>query len=283
MCQPLTASGELYDGNVSKDVFGYRGVVGFVGFKAILKVLKIDLQSEEMDRLWNNMSKDPWEIESVLYEKVVDPRGSRYLRLGMDLFGVDPMKGGYVLINSLREQLRLLMTTGLPMITLYYLLKSELNLDVTEARIDAAVQTIHHRRNEYGLIRYDDVPNIIIALDSRGLDFDMLRDLIKDMKLNISEDNVLTMFNKMDVNGDYALSLNEILAGFEALYYLFLPNRILHEMKLSAADHLRSLLLIFFSISTSILFLILSIASFEGMRGGADAIVQAILMVAGAG
>ena len=38
---------------------------------------------------------------------------------------------------------------------------------LSQARIDAAVKNISHRLNRYGFIHYDDVPNIIIGLDTR--------------------------------------------------------------------------------------------------------------------
>eukprot|EP00915_Cephaloidophora_sp_WS-2016_P011202 GHVH01016511.1.p1 GENE.GHVH01016511.1~~GHVH01016511.1.p1 ORF type:complete len:4018 (+),score=585.83 GHVH01016511.1:1004-13057(+) len=283
LSQPVTNNGGLYDGDFAREIFGFRGVVSQIGLEQILKILRIDLKAHQLRHLWKNLSKDPWDLESLLAEKVVDPRGGRFLRLGMDPFGVNPTKGFYISINTLRDQIRLMTTTGLPRITLDNLIQSELNLEVSLSRIDAAVKTIEHRKNVYGFICYDDVPNVIIALDSRGLDFKMLRELINDMKLQISDESILQMFNRMDVNADYSLSLNEILLGFEALYFLFLPNKILMEMKLSSIHFLKRLMFISASITCSIVFLILSISSFEGMRGGADAIVQAILMVAGAG
>jgi len=132
--------------------------------------------------------------------------------------------GVYVTLTSLKERVKILITTGLPSVTIKYLFQSELNLDVSQNKIDSAVNSLPHCRNHYGLIQYNDTPNLIVALDSRGLDFAMLRELVKDMSLQISDEHVLYMFNRMDINGDYALSLSEILIGFEALYYLFLPN-----------------------------------------------------------
>lgn len=82
-------------------MFGFRGVVSKIGLEGIFDIFKIEVLifsipfnsfQDELSALWNNMCKNPWDLESLLADRVLEPRGGRYLRLGIDRIGVDPTK-----------------------------------------------------------------------------------------------------------------------------------------------------------------------------------------------
>ncbi|EEA08137.1 EF hand family protein [Cryptosporidium muris RN66] len=207
---------------------------------------------------------------------------SMHLRILMDPTGMDPMEGTVIHIDNLRRLLPRKLMTGLWPEAIKVILNIGLHLEKSDALIKEATSRCLQYSNKYGLIRPGDIVSILAALSKEGLSFDMLCDLLNNMRIQLPVREVKRMFDLMDLNQDKSLDLQELLDGFEVLFGKFLPQLVHEHVGLSYERQG----IIMMAASTCLLlfcaFVGIAIKTFEGMRNELSTAVQSVLAIVGA-
>eukprot|EP01053_Blabericola_migrator_P010319 Blabericola_migrator_1__10318@NODE_57_length_15939_cov_84_297253_g52_i0_p1_GENE_NODE_57_length_15939_cov_84_297253_g52_i0NODE_57_length_15939_cov_84_297253_g52_i0_p1_ORF_typecomplete_len2596_score525_29EFhand_7/PF13499_6/0_0046EFhand_7/PF13499_6/0_029EFhand_8/PF13833_6/0_12EFhand_8/PF13833_6/8_4e03EFhand_8/PF13833_6/9_1e03EFhand_8/PF13833_6/0_0031EFhand_1/PF00036_32/0_011EFhand_1/PF00036_32/0_25EFhand_6/PF13405_6/0_0034EFhand_6/PF13405_6/16SPARC_Ca_bdg/PF10591_9/0_49SPARC_Ca_bdg/PF10591_9/1_8EFh len=212
--------------------------------------------------------------------------GSRYLRVGMDSTGMDPTIGTHIHIGRMKRQLPKLLMTGLWPAATKLLLQLYLQVnDFDEDRFDRVLERLGRDRsvmNSYGMVRPEALPTVLTSLNFEGMSFQMLKDLVANMRLSLPDRDIKRMFDMMDINHDHSLDLIELLSGFEILLSKLLPSSLLIEVGLSTQGLLRQIALTAGSLLIFFLFTALSFTSFVAVSTGASTAVQSLLALLGA-
>ncbi|KAH7646900.1 hypothetical protein FG379_002591, partial [Cryptosporidium bovis] len=207
---------------------------------------------------------------------------SFYLRILMDQTGMDPMEGVIVSITTVKRLVPKKLMTGLWPEAIKVLLNIGLHLEKSDLSIMEATSRCLEYSNKYGLIRPGDIVSILAALNKEGLSFDLLCELLNNMRIQLPVRDVKRMFDLMDLNQDKSLDLQELLDGFEVLFGLFLPKLVHVHVGLSYER--QSIIII--ATSTALLlfcaFVGIAIKTFEGMRNELSTAVQSVLAIVGA-
>ncbi|KAH8740484.1 hypothetical protein FG386_000247, partial [Cryptosporidium ryanae] len=205
-----------------------------------------------------------------------------YLRIFMDRTGMDPMEGALVSIGTVRRLVPKKLMTGLWPEAIKVLLNIGLHLEKSDLSIMEATSRCLEYSNRYGLIRPGDAVSILAALSKEGLSFDLLCELLNNMRIQLPVRDVKRMFDLMDLNQDKSLDLQELLDGFEVLFGLFLPKLVHVHVGLSYER--QSIIIV--AVSTALLlfcaFVGIAIKTFEGMRNELSTAVQSVLAIVGA-
>ncbi|KAJ1604368.1 transmembrane domain-containing protein, partial [Cryptosporidium canis] len=207
---------------------------------------------------------------------------SVHLRILMDPTGMDPMEGVVINIDSVRRLLPKKLMTGLWPEAIKVVLNIGLHLEKPDSAIIEATSKCLEYSNKYGLIRPGDMVSILAALSKEGLSFDLLCELLNNMRIQLPVREVKRMFDLMDLNQDKSLDLQELLDGFEVLFGLFLPQLVHDHVGLS---YERQGLIIMATSASLLLFCVfvgIAIKTFEGMRNELSTAVQSVLAIVGA-
>ncbi|KAH8583638.1 EF hand family [Cryptosporidium sp. chipmunk genotype I] len=236
------------------------------------------------NNLINKFEDSMENIESYIKKSKIrnNLKESVHLRILMDPTGMDPMEGVVINIDSVRRLLPKKLMTGLWPEAIKVVLNIGLHLEKPDSAIIEATSKCLEYSNKYGLIRPGDMVSILAALSKEGLSFDLLCELLSNMRIQLPVREVKRMFDLMDLNQDKSLDLQELLDGFEVLFGLFLPQLVHDHVGLS---YERQGLIIMATSASLLLFCIfvgIAIKTFEGMRNELSTAVQSVLAIVGA-
>jgi len=296
--QPKDSSGDEYRllGSGYDDICQYGGYFTFPLFKRFLKLIGFRTGEKGMRNMWEDLQKDPWDLSEFVPRRTASnvsrstslaavsnqSDSSYFICLEMDKLGLDPTRGKTVKIDNVRRQLPRMITTGLTVDSLRILLQLLLELSVNEEKLTTVVESLSKNVNRYGLVKYEDVGQILSDLSVEGMSFPMLRDLISKMRLDFPGEIVKRMFDVMDLNNDKTLSLIELLGGFEVLIGRFLPDYICEAVGVTVGRAVLFSTLALLGLITFFSFLGLAIASFTSVRSSVGSAVQSALALIGA-
>lgn len=269
---------------------GYQieGELGSSSKKKFSKRMSIGGRFRRDKKIGNNLMnqfEDSMEnMESYIRKSKIrnNLKESVHLRILMDPTGMDPMEGVVINIDSVRRLLPKKLMTGLWPEAIKVVLNIGLHLEKPESSIIEATSKCLEYSNRYGLIRPGDMVSILAALSKEGLSFDLLCELLNNMRIQLPVREVKRMFDLMDLNQDKSLDLQELLDGFEVLFGLFLPQLVHDHVGLS---YERQGLIIMATSASLLLFCIfvgIAIKTFEGMRNELSTAVQSVLAIVGA-
>eukprot|EP00923_Selenidium_pygospionis_P058363 GHVN01102440.1.p1 GENE.GHVN01102440.1~~GHVN01102440.1.p1 ORF type:complete len:1420 (-),score=275.88 GHVN01102440.1:660-4499(-) len=278
------------------DIYRYRGYFTYAFFRRYMRRIGVNVQERCLRALWEDLPKAAIDVAWAMPDEDQAKRDipamgrvgdvtsalNKYLRIEMDRIGMDPMKGRIVSLDTIRKHLPRMLMTGLWPEALRVLLRLSLQVPVHERHLGAILVHMERRTSRYGLIKPEDVGNILANLSVEGMTFPMLREVILKMRLVLPDDDVKRMFDLMDLNLDKSLSLKELLGGFEVLFRRFVPALVLENVGLSYQRQVLIITCTVVGLMAFFSFIGLAFSSFTSLRSGMSTAIQSILALAGA-
>eukprot|EP00914_Ancora_sagittata_P009291 GHVO01017823.1.p1 GENE.GHVO01017823.1~~GHVO01017823.1.p1 ORF type:complete len:1511 (+),score=291.67 GHVO01017823.1:542-5074(+) len=295
MMKPVDASGRNVDmDSLSEHVHQFSGCFNLHIFRRFVRQCGLFTTERGVRAMWDEFHKHSMEVGEVLRPARGDDNFQDsdmpsvrsddpfYIRLGMDVTGMDPTRGRVARIDSVRLQLRRMVMSGMCKESIKVLLQNLLQIDVDDQELNDTIDSLPGKGNAYGFIRLEDVGRILSRVAVEGMSLSMLKDLIVKMRLDFPHGDIKRMFDLMDLNNDKSLSLMELLGGFEVLIGMTLPTYICNAMGVTVRAHITLISSIVLALATFFVFVICAFDSFAGMKSGMGSAVQSLLALGGA-
>eukprot|EP00915_Cephaloidophora_sp_WS-2016_P010336 GHVH01015027.1.p1 GENE.GHVH01015027.1~~GHVH01015027.1.p1 ORF type:complete len:4095 (+),score=625.19 GHVH01015027.1:526-12810(+) len=320
------AEGGVMDRNQGKysfsDISEYLGCLPESSFKLLLETKGVLTEKENISELWKLLPKDPicltyvipvnygrfsskapdeHEEESNQYltniykrlkalQKREMQRSGRFINVEGDETGLDPCKGLFVGIDTLRVQVPAMLSGGINFHQMVELANRIYGQNVPSKQFsiaEVARKWKHWRQfkpvafTKLGTLQEKCVIDFLQDLTERGITYDMFMDLIKQMRLDFGEVQIKRIYDTMDVNVDGALDRRELLEGFELLMGEHMPEMVMKSIGFNQMELVKRKLGQFAVIVLILVFLTTAFHSIMVETSTKDSVTQSLLVLAG--
>jgi hypothetical protein len=257
----------LLDVNVFQDWLRKEVVEGTEGcsqgvFKKVLKMANVNMEEVIADALW--MASDIW----------VEHRQD----------GIDIKHESLRNVADLEDRVVMYFSKGLGFESVRSLIFDELQVPLLqqmgELEIRTAFDAVDDKTGQCGCLEPHEIMQMVRLLTKNGMHLNMMTDMFKKLKMNLSEDYIRDSFLAMDTNADDLIDVPEFLGMIDLIITTLVPQMIFERLEMQPQHIIRRLLLLLCGSVIMLTFIVISIGAFQvevskGSAGMASSLMRA--------